>query len=742
MISGKEHLKPMWTPSQEETSQRWGSARRAGGGAGGGFWALLSCASLSWAALGCDSDGLKTSSSPDYVVRPQQEFRFATVVVGRATVKEVEIENTGSVELLISNMIVQTNMSGVPGEGQPQEFAVAYQLPGAEAFEEVAFVESSSGDTVDVPSPLVVPPGEIMRVRVTYSPLDEVLDSGALYLNTNVIDNANPERARIDLPIIVTGGDAQLLVNPSRLDFDVVPAGEERVLSLNVRNVGARVLKITDVRVDGSQDFTPLINGRDPRRQPELLVDPDGDGLPGISPFDPDAEGSDGVVLEVRYLPPVAGPDSAILVISSNAVDTPELPVELLANSRNPCLNVLPEALEFPGSLVSRTDSRDVLIESCGGATLEVTEMFIEGDAEGVFALEGELTLPLQLPAAPPQGIRPSQALPVAFSPREQKIYNATLVLVSNDPVAPERRVSLLGRGAENICPQARASQDEYYVLPLDTIVLDGTLSVDQDGPNNLPEEYEWVITARPEGSVSQPVERFTNPQQPSEGGRADDRATPTALFFVDLPGYYTAELRVRDQFGLDSVACRNPAVVTVVARPDEAIQVQLSWASTTEEDIARARAADLDVHMLHPSASGWFSRPYDCYFNNPTPDWGQLDNPQDDPFLDLDDFSGDGPENLTLAVPESTEVLGGEYVVGVDYYRQTDRVDGYVYGPTRAFVRVFINGDLAWDYTADGGQGYKMMQGEGHFWEAASISWPAGVVTTRDLYYEERPGN
>jgi hypothetical protein len=32
-------------------------------------------------------------------------------------------------------------------------------------------------------------------------------------------------------------------------------------------------------------------------------------------------------------------------------------------------------------------------------------------------------------------------------------------------------------------------------------------------------------------------------------------------------------------------------------------------------------------------------------------------------------------------------------------------------------------------------------MMAEGHFWEAASISWPTGEVRTVDVYYEERPG-
>jgi hypothetical protein len=380
-------------------------------------------------------------------------------------------------------------------------------------------------------------------------------------------------------------------------------------------------------------------------------------------------------------------------------------------------------------------------MESCGGSALEITEVRIEDDVEGVFGLEGEIALPVNLAAATLEGNRPSSELSISFSPREQKIYNATLVIVSDDPVSPERRVSILGRGTENICPQARAAQDQFYVLPLDTVVLDGSPSVDQDGPDNLPIEYEWVITSRPEGSISQPVESFNDRQQPADGGLPDDVSTPFSLFFVDMPGYYTAELRVRDQFGLDSVACRNPAVVTIVAEPDQAIQVQLTWEPVSEEDAGRERAADLDVHMKHPSAPAWFSSPYDCYFGNPTPDWGQPNNPQDDPFLDLDDFSGAGPENLSLAVPENTDVLAGEYIVGVDYYRQTDRVDGHVYGPVRAFVRIFINGVLTWDFTAEGEEGSRELSAEGHFWEAAAISWPSGEVRTLNQYYEERPG-
>jgi hypothetical protein len=682
---------------------------------------------------GCDNSGVTTRESPQYVIRPSQEVTFPILVVGREITKEVEIENIGGVDLIIARSIIQTNIS------QSGEFKIEYKLPNNEAYQEISFEEGPEGSTADLTYPVRVGPNELLSINITYKPQDEEADSAAIYFDTNFSDPNAPERSRIDIPIRVSAGAAQIAVDPTSVDFDVVPASQERVVDLRVLNVGQSVLFIEQLRIDGSQDFTPFIDGRDPRRQPELLEDPDQDGIPGISPYI-EGEGGGTLNMQLRYLPESAGPDFAEMVIVSNAEGQETYTVPLTANSRNPCLEVLPEAIEFPASLVSRTDSQVALMESCGGAELNISEIYITDDEEGVFALEGEQSLPLIMAAASSQGLRPSEELTLSFSPREEKIYNATLVIVSDDPVMPERRVSILGRGTANICPQARSVQDEFYVLPLDTIVLDGTPSVDQDGPNNLPVGYEWVITSRPQGSVSQLVERFDNPQQPADGGRPDDETTPTALFFIDLPGYYTAELRVTDQFGLTSLDCRNPSIVTILAEPDEAIQVQLSWEAANEDDLSQDRSGDLDLHLKHPNAGSWFSQPYDCFFNNPDPDWGQLDNPRDNPFLDLDDFSGTGPENLTLAIPEDTTLLGGEYVVGVDYYENIDRIDGWEYGPIKAYIRIFINGVPTWDYTEGGDPGFKLMNGRKHFWEVASISWPDGIVTKIDRYYEETP--
>jgi hypothetical protein len=683
--------------------------------------------------MGCDDDGLTTAQSPDYVVRPN-EVVFPTLVVGLVLIKEVEIENIGAADLLISDFVIQSNES-IEGE-----LNIGIQDVGDDGYTNVEFERSSDGSTVN--QSFNIPPGEILKVQVKYQPQDETPENAAIYFNSNVVDPDDAGRSRIAIPISVTGGEPQVQVSPLQLDFDVVPAGTDKTLDVIISNVGASVLQITQIRIDGSQDFTPLIEGRDPRRQPDLLLDPDRDDVPGIAPFIEGTDNDGRLTIQVRYAPVVAGPDSASLVISSNAQE--DIFVDLVANSRNPCLDVVPQALEFPASLVNRSDSRPISIESCGGAALTISEIYIEDNQGNAFAIEEEQELPLIMPAAPPQGLRPSQEIPISFRPTSTIIYNGTLVIKSDDPVMPERRINLLGRGSDNICPQARVAVDEFNLLPLDTVVLDGSPSVDQDGPGNVPQEYEWAVISRPEGSISQPVESFNNPQQPSDGGLPDDITTPYSLFFIDLPGIYTLELNVRDQFGLDSLspACDNPAVVTIVAEPEEAIQVQLTWEAGNELDLARERAGDLDLHFTHPNADGfWFGQPYDCFFRNPTPDWGQSDNPQDNPFLDLDDFNGNGPENLRLAVPEDTDILQAEYLVGVDYYNHVDRIDRYEYGSVLAHIRIFIDGVLAWDYTDDDAPGYKEMQTTGHFWEAASIAWPSGIVTTIDRYYEERPG-
>lgn len=688
-------------------------------------WSRLALCALIVGGLGgltaCDDEGggIGLSQTASLQITPST-LVFPKIQPGGQEEREVEVRNVGTGDLLIADVALNV--------GGSTEFALFYRRN-----QDDMQADGILADGTDrFEYPFRVPAGTSVLLNVIFTPETEEPRGGEIILTTNVRENGGIAV----IPIEQSDVGAEINVSPPTVDFGRVAAEEENVIPVTVTNIGQVNLTFDQqMLLNGSQDFTPLIGGKDPRRQPEVLEDPDNDGTAGLSP-------GASFVIDVRYAPLVEGPDRGELSIFSSDANRPEVIVTLSANGATPCIDVNPDAVEFRTSLVNRTDSRPLNITSCGGSPLSIEQIFIAEDSDPAFELDADSLpeLPAELPAAADQAPLPSRAIRVQFTPREQRIYNGKLIIVSNAAGEPSKEISLLGRGVLNACPQARAVQDEFQVVPLDVITLDGSISIDQDGPNNQPVEYEWVIINSPDGSTSQPYERFFNNQQPANGGEQDDRTTPTAQFFVDLAGVYTLELRVRDNLGLGSIECENPAVVTIIAQPDQAILIQLVWSTPTDPDETDSGGTDLDLHMLHPNADSWFSSPNDCHFQNPVPDWGQLENPADDPSLDIDDINGSGPENISLNIPENTEVLGAPYLIGVHYYSSQDRLTQFEYGPSIAKLRIFIDGELAWDFTEDDNPGEREMQAQDHFWDAAQIDWPSRRVTTRNQYSEQRP--
>lgn len=683
-------------------------------------WLALGLGAFALPLAGCDdSEGgdIQRRQVADIQANPGS-LVFPKVAPGDSAERTVQISNVSdSTDLIIDNIDFEV--------GGNQEFELFFsRVEGGDQFVGV----SAEGED-SFPYPITIPPSTSIFLTVAFTPRSEETAGGRIVISSN-----DPDTRNLEVPVNISNVGAEINVSPQTLDFGRVPATEEATQDVTVANIGQVTLTIDQILLNGSQDFTPLIGNKDPRRQPEILEDPDEDGEPGLGP-------SKRFTIKVRYSPLVEGPDRGELSVFSDDPARPEVKVTLVANGATPCMNVTPSALEFRTSLVNRTDSRPLSIESCGGEALQVTRIYMAEGSDPAFELDAESVggLPIELPATDPSTAPPSRGFRVQFTPREQRIYNGRLIIESNDPVTPRREVSLLGRGVLNACPQARATQDEFYVVPLDVVTLDGAASIDQDGPNNRPVQYEWVVVSRPDGSVSQPLESFFNNASPADGGLDDDTASPTSQFFVDLAGTYVVELRVRDNLGLDSIACDNPAVVTIVAKPDQAVHVQLVWDTPNDPDQTDGGGADLDLHLVHPSAENWFSAPFDCHFANPVPDWGQLENPADDPSLDIDDINGAGPENINLDLPENTNVLGAPYLIGVHYYNSRDRVTGFDYGPSFATVRVFINGELSWDGPEDA-EGPREMEAADHFWDVAQITWPDGIVTTRNRYQNQRP--
>lgn len=673
----------------------------------GGF-DVDSCLAAAANNSGGGGGSISGGATPTAEVLPEALI-FPNLEIGDSTDREVTVANVGAGSLALQDILFGGNAGG-------EEFEVYYAINNST---EQRTAISRDGELL-IPTPVVLEPCASIRFIVNYRPADAENDDGALVIRTN-------ERGRRTIEIDIRTGEneGELRVSPSTIDFGRVPAGTTGQEKVTITNVGFSTILFTQVLVNESPDFTAQFNGTDIVADPSALGDPDGDGSPGLA-----AGGA--FEVDVIYAPPTEGPDRGSLVFETEGA--PSVAVNLLANGATPCIKVTPEdGISFPPSLINRTSPRPLNIESCGGEPLEITNIFLTDDSAAEFELEPSTlpTFPALLPARAEGGEAPSRTITVNFTPRAQEVYGGKIVIESNDPIAGRIEVPLSGAGVLNECPEAIVAADEFTVLPLDVVDLDGSASVDPDGPDGRPVRYQWVVTQRPMGSTAEPVERFNNPVRPQDGGPVDDPTTPLARFFVDLAGDYTLELRVTDNLDLSapSDSCEAPnSIVRVHATPNEDIHVQLVWRTPADPDETDTEGTDVDLHVLHPNGQNWFSAPLDNYFANPNPDWGRVGDDTDDPSLDIDDVNGAGPENINLDNPENTAMLGGQYRVGVHYYRSDDIFGGRDWGPSFVTLRVFLGGVPAFDNTVDGigmnPPGEKQLRQTDDFWEAVGIIW------------------
>lgn len=139
-------------------------------------------------------------------------------------------------------------------------------------------------------------------------------------------------------------------------------------------------------------------------------------------------------------------------------------------------------------------------------------------------------------------------------------------------------------------------------------------------------------------------------------------------------------------------------ALATPPALEDVEFHIRLSW----DTDLT-----DVDLHLLGPGGRMWTCAG-DCYFSNPNPNWGDANDFRDDPFLDVDDVDGFGPENINLEAPAP-----GTYRVLVHYWADHQ---GNVPSAT---VEVLNQGNVVGRY------GPQRLARVNDVWEVVEIDWP-----------------
>jgi hypothetical protein len=182
----------------------------------------------------------------------------------------------------------------------------------------------------------------------------------------------------------------------------------------------------------------------------------------------------------------------------------------------------------------------------------------------------------------------------------------------------------------------------------------------DSYDPDGLTLTYDWALVEAPVGSsVTMPF------------GGADRLG-----FITELAGEYVGRLIVTNSAGVSS----DPCEARLEAIPGENLWVEMFWTYSGD---------DMDLHLLAPG--GTLTTGSDCYYGNCTwgLEWGSPGT-ADNPYLDLDDISGTGPENINIESPAD-----GIFTVVVHDY------PGSVYSPGNPVtVNIYLDGALAWTDT------------------------------------------
>lgn len=141
------------------------------------------------------------------------------------------------------------------------------------------------------------------------------------------------------------------------------------------------------------------------------------------------------------------------------------------------------------------------------------------------------------------------------------------------------------------------------------------------------------------------------------------------------------------------------------------ALHVRLEW----DTDLT-----DVDLHLLGPNGQIWTCEG-DCFFSNGAPNWGDQSSYLDDPFLDLDDVDGYGPENINLEQPTP-----GTYTVLVHYWADHGGQD------PDARIEILHFGQVIDSF------GPRALNQIDDVWEVAEIDFPSMAI--RELGMMSRP--
>jgi len=197
----------------------------------------------------------------------------------------------------------------------------------------------------------------------------------------------------------------------------------------------------------------------------------------------------------------------------------------------------------------------------------------------------------------------------------------------------------------------------------------------------DVPEECEWEVG--------------------SSDGFGDPDGETTSVT-PQTPGAYMAQLNVAGESASEST---NLSVATGFAVNVQGLEFRLTWDADT---------TDLDLHLINGAQlPGAYWTGNDCYFGNPTPDWGLAGEGLDNPAFLADVDTGYGPESIQVLQPSV-----GTYAIAVAYHNDWDTG-----ATTTPEVSIWFDGQIIHSYP-----GQSREEGEVLF--MGTLEWPGQTAT------------
>jgi len=275
-------------------------------------------------------------------------------------------------------------------------------------------VDTAPEFTIDLdPSPATLPPSYTTQIDVTYTPTDDIADSGTLLIESN-----DPDVPVVEVPLsgeLDPAPDIELV--PTSLLFGDVEIGTVVTMEAEIWSLGDADLELGTLALTGSSEFA-------------LHTDPSGLLLqPG-----------EFTTVLVSYTPVDMTADTGMVEIPSNDPDENPAILELAGQHEPiPDIEVTPLQIDFGPVDIGTTASDSVMVSNVGTGDLSVDLPVLTGSTDFSFAAA-------QFPCVIAAGS--SELIVVEYTPSDGGLDSGTLTIDSDDPDEPSVPVTLGGESA------------------------------------------------------------------------------------------------------------------------------------------------------------------------------------------------------------------------------------------------------------------------------------------------------